>query len=55
MTVADEEDDHTDEPALISTSSGVPLWKLIKKGALISRIGFWGILYYNYNQEPPKK
>ena len=27
MTVADEEDDHTDEPALISTSSGVPLWK----------------------------
>ena len=23
-------------------------------GALIIRIGFWGILYYNYNKEPPK-
>ena len=24
-------------------------------GALIIRIGSWGILYYNYNKEPPKK
>ena len=23
-------------------------------GALIIRIGFWGILYYTYNKEPPK-
>ena len=23
-------------------------------GALIIRKGFWGILYYNYNKEPPK-
>ena len=23
-------------------------------GALISRIGFWGPLYYDYNKEPPK-
>ena len=23
-------------------------------GALIIRIGFWGILYYSYNKEPPK-
>ena len=23
-------------------------------GALIFRIGFWGILYYNYIKEPPK-
>ena len=23
-------------------------------GALISRIGFWGPLYYNYNKEPPQ-
>ena len=22
-------------------------------GALIIRIGFWGILYYSYNKEPP--
>ena len=24
-------------------------------GALIIRIGFWGILYYSYNKEPPQK
>ena len=24
-------------------------------GALIVRIGFWGVSYYNYNIEPPKK
>ena len=24
------------------------------KAALIIRIGFWGPLYYNYNEEPPK-
>ena len=23
-------------------------------GALIIRLGFWGILYYNYNKEPRK-
>ena len=23
-------------------------------GVLIIRIGFWGILYYSYNKEPPK-
>ena len=24
-------------------------------GALTSRLGVWGILYYNYNKEPPKQ
>ena len=24
-------------------------------GPLIIRIGFWGILYHNYKQEPPNK
>ena len=23
-------------------------------GALIIRIGFWGLFYYKYNKEPPK-
>ena len=23
-------------------------------GALMIRIGFWGLLYYTYNKEPPK-
>ena len=23
-------------------------------GALAIRIGFWGLLYYNYNKEPPE-
>ena len=25
----------------------------VNMGALIIRIGFWGILYYSYNKEPP--
>ena len=24
-------------------------------GSFIIRIGFWGILYYNYDKEPPQK
>ena len=24
-------------------------------GALIIRVGFWGLLYYNYNKEPTPK
>ena len=27
---------------------------LAKVGALIMRTGFWGIVYYNYNKEPPR-
>ena len=23
-------------------------------GVLVIRIGFWGLLYYTYNKEPPK-
>ena len=30
------------------------LTRNINVGALIIRIGLWGILYYNYNKEPPK-
>ena len=32
-----------------------PGFRTQKRGALIiSSIGFWGILYYSYNKEPPK-
>ena len=34
---------------------GLGLWGVgCTTGALIIRIGFWGILYHNYNKEPPK-
>ena len=23
-------------------------------GAIITRLGFWGIIYYNFNKEPPQ-
>ena len=29
-------------------------WKCYTIGALVIRIGFWGILYSNYNKEPPE-
>ena len=31
-----------------------PRLRGINIGALIIRIGFWGILYYNYNEGPPE-
>ena len=29
-------------------------WKPFNVGALIIRIGSWGILYYTHSKEPPK-
>ena len=33
--------------------SGRSIYDIGNVGALVVRIGLWGILYYTYNQEPP--